>query len=86
MVHYEVELVSFVKDKESWDMNTLKKIEAAKRNMKEMHCSTLVNTQGHAKDMRRLLNTSRMILPLKSSFLSLDVCRLTVSLALNDKT
>lgn len=28
-VHYEIELVSFVKEKESWDMNTEEKIEAA---------------------------------------------------------
>ncbi|PRQ18340.1 putative peptidylprolyl isomerase [Rosa chinensis] len=28
-LYYEIELVSFVKDKESWDMNTLNKMEAA---------------------------------------------------------
>ncbi|CAJ2635054.1 unnamed protein product [Trifolium pratense] len=33
-LHYEVELVSFVKDKESWDMNTGEKVEAAGK-MKE---------------------------------------------------
>ncbi|XP_050205804.1 peptidyl-prolyl cis-trans isomerase FKBP62-like [Mercurialis annua] len=34
-VHYEVELVSFVKEKESWDMNTQEKIEAAGRKKEE---------------------------------------------------
>ncbi|KAK6788316.1 hypothetical protein RDI58_016841 [Solanum bulbocastanum] len=34
-VHYEVELVSFVKDKESWDMNTTEKIEAAGKKKEE---------------------------------------------------
>ncbi|XP_009602562.1 peptidyl-prolyl cis-trans isomerase FKBP62 [Nicotiana tomentosiformis] len=34
-VHYEVELVSFVKDKESWDMNTPEKIEAAGKKKEE---------------------------------------------------
>lgn len=34
-VVYEVELVSFVKDKESWDMNTAEKIEAAARKKEE---------------------------------------------------
>ncbi|XP_031107401.1 peptidyl-prolyl cis-trans isomerase FKBP65-like [Ipomoea triloba] len=29
-VYYEVEMVSFIKDKESWEMNTQEKIEAAK--------------------------------------------------------
>ncbi|KAB2623288.1 70 kDa peptidyl-prolyl isomerase-like [Pyrus ussuriensis x Pyrus communis] len=34
-VHYEVELVSFVKDKESWDMNTQEKIETAGKKKEE---------------------------------------------------
>ncbi|XVE78149.1 hypothetical protein DITRI_Ditri13aG0120700 [Diplodiscus trichospermus] len=34
-VYYEVELVSFVKDKESWDMNTPEKIEAAGKKKEE---------------------------------------------------
>ncbi|KAI4365764.1 hypothetical protein MLD38_021722 [Melastoma candidum] len=34
-VQYEVELVSFVKDKESWDMNTQEKIEAAGKKKEE---------------------------------------------------
>jgi FK506-binding protein 4/5 len=34
-VSYEVELVSFVKDKESWDMNTEEKIEAAGKKKEE---------------------------------------------------
>ncbi|CAN1302158.1 Peptidyl-prolyl cis-trans isomerase FKBP62 [Linum perenne] len=34
-IHYEVELVSFVKDKESWDMNTEEKIEAAGKKKEE---------------------------------------------------
>ncbi|XP_050144355.1 70 kDa peptidyl-prolyl isomerase-like [Malus sylvestris] len=34
-VHYEVELVSFVKDKESWDMNTQEKIESAGKKKEE---------------------------------------------------
>lgn len=34
-VYYEVELVSFVKDKESWDMNTEEKIEAAGKKKEE---------------------------------------------------
>ncbi|CAN1269314.1 Peptidyl-prolyl cis-trans isomerase FKBP65 [Linum perenne] len=34
-VHYEIELVSFVKEKESWDMNTQEKIEAAGKKKEE---------------------------------------------------
>ncbi|KAL0417502.1 UNVERIFIED_CONTAM: Peptidyl-prolyl cis-trans isomerase FKBP65 [Sesamum radiatum] len=34
-VNYEVELVSFVKEKESWDMNTEEKIEAAGKKKEE---------------------------------------------------
>lgn len=34
-VYYEVELVSFVKEKESWDMNTAEKIEAAGKKKEE---------------------------------------------------
>lgn len=34
-VYYEVELVSFVKDKESWDMNTEEKIDAAGKKKDE---------------------------------------------------
>ncbi|KAM1385298.1 hypothetical protein ACFX15_031023 [Malus domestica] len=34
-VHYEVELVSFVKDKESWDMNRQEKIESAGKKKEE---------------------------------------------------
>lgn len=34
-VSYEVEMVSFVKDKESWDMNTEEKIEAAGKKKEE---------------------------------------------------
>ncbi|XP_058093441.1 70 kDa peptidyl-prolyl isomerase-like isoform X1 [Magnolia sinica] len=34
-VYYEVELVSFVKDKESWDMNNEEKIEAAGKKKEE---------------------------------------------------
>ncbi|KAE8668763.1 Peptidyl-prolyl cis-trans isomerase FKBP65 [Hibiscus syriacus] len=34
-VYYEVEMVSFVKDKESWDMNTPEKIEAAGKKKEE---------------------------------------------------
>ncbi|KAK8588461.1 hypothetical protein V6N13_087384 [Hibiscus sabdariffa] len=34
-VYYEVEMVSFIKDKESWDMNTPEKIEAAGRKKEE---------------------------------------------------
>ncbi|RWR79920.1 peptidyl-prolyl isomerase-like protein [Cinnamomum micranthum f. kanehirae] len=34
-VNYEVELVSFEKDKESWDMNTAEKIEAAGKKKEE---------------------------------------------------
>ncbi|KAJ9176630.1 hypothetical protein P3X46_011921 [Hevea brasiliensis] len=34
-VYYEVELVSFVKEKESWDMNTQEKIEAAGKKKEE---------------------------------------------------
>ncbi|XP_076888135.1 peptidyl-prolyl cis-trans isomerase FKBP62-like isoform X2 [Bidens hawaiensis] len=34
-VTYEIELVSFVKDKESWDMNTQEKIEAAGKKKEE---------------------------------------------------
>ncbi|KAF4374581.1 hypothetical protein G4B88_004833 [Cannabis sativa] len=35
VVYYEVELVSFVKGKESWDMNTQEKIEAAGKKKEE---------------------------------------------------
>uniref|UniRef100_M1D470 peptidylprolyl isomerase n=1 Tax=Solanum tuberosum TaxID=4113 RepID=M1D470_SOLTU len=35
IVYYEVELVSFVKEKESWDMNTQEKIEAAGKKKEE---------------------------------------------------
>ncbi|KAF3456703.1 hypothetical protein FNV43_RR01357 [Rhamnella rubrinervis] len=34
-VYYEVELLSFVKEKESWDMNTQEKIEAARKKKEE---------------------------------------------------
>lgn len=34
-VYYEIELVSFVKEKESWDMNTEEKIEAAGKKKEE---------------------------------------------------
>ncbi|KAE8699558.1 70 kDa peptidyl-prolyl isomerase [Hibiscus syriacus] len=34
-VYYEVEMVSFIKDKESWDMNTTEKIEAAGEKKEE---------------------------------------------------
>ncbi|EOY05089.1 FKBP-type peptidyl-prolyl cis-trans isomerase family protein isoform 2 [Theobroma cacao] len=34
-VYYEVEMVSFVKEKESWDMNTQEKIEAAGKKKEE---------------------------------------------------
>ncbi|KAE8676287.1 70 kDa peptidyl-prolyl isomerase [Hibiscus syriacus] len=34
-VYYEVEMVSFIKDKESWDMNTTEKIEAAGKKKEE---------------------------------------------------
>lgn len=34
-VYYEIELVSFVKDKESWDMNNQEKIEAAGKKKEE---------------------------------------------------
>ncbi|KAF5446446.1 hypothetical protein F2P56_032074 [Juglans regia] len=35
IVYYEVELVSFIKEKESWDMNTQEKIEAAGKKKEE---------------------------------------------------
>ncbi|KAG0453654.1 hypothetical protein HPP92_024958 [Vanilla planifolia] len=35
VVYYEVELVSFVKEKESWDMNNTEKIEAAAKKKEE---------------------------------------------------
>ncbi|WOL14423.1 hypothetical protein Cni_G23203 [Canna indica] len=34
-VHYEIELISFVKEKESWDLNTAEKIEAAGKKKEE---------------------------------------------------
>ncbi|KAI3782845.1 hypothetical protein L2E82_12903 [Cichorium intybus] len=34
-INYEIELVSFVKDKESWDMNTQEKMEAAGKKKEE---------------------------------------------------
>lgn len=38
-VHYEVELVSFLKDKESWDMSTPEKIEAAGKKERRRECT-----------------------------------------------
>ncbi|PQM34580.1 70 kDa peptidyl-prolyl isomerase [Prunus yedoensis var. nudiflora] len=38
-VYYEVELLSFVKEKESWDLNTQEKIEAARKKKEEGQCA-----------------------------------------------
>ena len=38
---YKVELVSFVKERESWDMKTPKKIEATRNKEREIHYSRL---------------------------------------------
>ncbi|GAB2230533.1 hypothetical protein Droror1_Dr00014803 [Drosera rotundifolia] len=60
-IYYEVEHVSFEKEKESWDMNTKEKIEmAGKRKKKEMRCLRLVNMLGHLRDMRRVPSTLNM--------------------------
>ncbi|XP_044494603.1 peptidyl-prolyl cis-trans isomerase FKBP62-like [Mangifera indica] len=50
-VHYEVELVSFDKEKESWDMNTLEKIEAAGKKKEEGN--TLFKAGKYAKASKR---------------------------------
>ncbi|GAY50738.1 hypothetical protein CUMW_129040 [Citrus unshiu] len=50
-VHYEVELVSFEKEKESWDMNTEEKIEAAGK--KKEQGNTLFKAGKYARASKR---------------------------------
>ncbi|XP_004510236.1 peptidyl-prolyl cis-trans isomerase FKBP62-like [Cicer arietinum] len=50
-LYYELELVSFVKDKESWDMNTEEKIEAAGKKKEEGNA--LFKTGKYARASKR---------------------------------
>ncbi|KAK4376187.1 hypothetical protein RND71_006864 [Anisodus tanguticus] len=58
-VHYEVELVSFVKDKESWDMNTPEKIEAAGKKKEEGNA--LFKAGKHARASKRYEKAAKFI-------------------------
>ncbi|KAF9611049.1 hypothetical protein IFM89_026824 [Coptis chinensis] len=51
-LYYEVELESFVKERESWDMNTPKKIEAAGRKKEEGNVLELASTNVKALYIR----------------------------------
>ncbi|CAK9158034.1 unnamed protein product [Ilex paraguariensis] len=56
---YEVELVSFVKEKESWDMNTQEKIEAAGKKKEEGN--TLFKAGKYAKASKRYEKAAKYI-------------------------
>lgn len=58
-VLYEVELVSFVKDKESWDMNNAEKIEAAAKNKEEGNA--LFKVGKYAKASKRYEKGAKLI-------------------------
>ncbi|KAI4319298.1 hypothetical protein MLD38_032916 [Melastoma candidum] len=58
-IHYEVEMVSFVKDKESWDMNTAEKIEAAGKKKEEGNL--LFKAGKHARASKRYEKASKLI-------------------------
>lgn len=58
-VYYEVELVSFVKEKESWDMNTQEKIEGAGKKKEEGN--TLFKCGKYAKASKRYDKAAKYI-------------------------
>lgn len=58
-VYYEVELVSFVKEKESWDLNTTEKIEAAGKKKEEGN--VLFKAGKYERASRRYENAVRYI-------------------------
>ncbi|KAH0471151.1 hypothetical protein IEQ34_000874 [Dendrobium chrysotoxum] len=58
-VVYEVELVSFVKDKESWDMNNAEKIEAAAKKKEEGNA--LFKVGKYAKASKRYEKGAKLI-------------------------
>ncbi|KAL3531064.1 hypothetical protein ACH5RR_010386 [Cinchona calisaya] len=58
-VHYEIELVSFVKEKESWDMNTQEKIEAAGNKKEEGN--TLFKAGKYARASKRYEKAAKCI-------------------------
>lgn len=58
-VHYEVELVSFVKEKESWDMNTPEKIEAA--GLKKEEGNALFKAGKYVKAAKRYEKAAKYI-------------------------
>ncbi|XP_020689609.1 70 kDa peptidyl-prolyl isomerase [Dendrobium catenatum] len=58
-VIYEVELVSFVKDKESWDMNNAEKIEAAAKKKEEGNA--LFKVGKYAKASKRYEKGAKLI-------------------------
>ncbi|KAJ8484099.1 hypothetical protein OPV22_016584 [Ensete ventricosum] len=58
-VHYEIELVSFVKEKESWDLNTAEKIEAAGKKKEEGNA--LFKLGKHAKASERYEKAAKYI-------------------------
>lgn len=58
-VHYEIELVSFVKEKESWDLNTAEKIEAAGKKKEEGNA--LFKLGKHARASKRYEKAAKYI-------------------------
>ncbi|KAL8026878.1 hypothetical protein ABFS82_14G056200 [Erythranthe guttata] len=58
-VYYDVELVSFVKEKESWDMNTEEKIEAAGKKKEEGN--SLFKAGKYAKASKRYEKAAKYI-------------------------
>ncbi|XP_028790519.1 peptidyl-prolyl cis-trans isomerase FKBP62 isoform X1 [Neltuma alba] len=58
-VYYEVELVSFVKEKESWDMNTQEKIEGAVKKKEEGN--VLFKSGKYAKAAKRYEKAAKYI-------------------------
>ncbi|KAH6826944.1 rotamase FKBP 1 [Perilla frutescens var. hirtella] len=58
-LYYEVELVSFVKDKESWDMNTAEKIEAAGKKKEEGNA--LFKAGKYARASKRYEKAAKLI-------------------------
>eukprot|EP00268_Persea_americana_P026861 TRINITY_DN263_c0_g2_i1.p1 TRINITY_DN263_c0_g2~~TRINITY_DN263_c0_g2_i1.p1 ORF type:complete len:577 (+),score=198.04 TRINITY_DN263_c0_g2_i1:428-2158(+) len=58
-VFYEVELVSFVKEKESWDMNNAEKIDAAGKKKEEGN--TLFKVGKYAKASKRYAKAAKFI-------------------------
>ncbi|CAL9122294.1 unnamed protein product [Musa textilis] len=58
-VRYEIELVSFVKEKESWDLNTAEKIEAAGKKKEEGNA--LFKLGKHARASKRYEKAAKYI-------------------------